>query len=63
MYVYVILCGCIGDTSIQGIYSTKAKVNKALKAFNKTKENGVETWIEKWKVDDEEYFKIGKQYK
>lgn len=60
MYMYVVLWGCVDDTSIQGVYSTKAKASKTVKGVS---EKGVEVWIEKWKVDDEKYFKTGKQYK
>ena len=42
MYVYVILWGCVDDVSIQGVYSTKAKANKALK---KLKGDFGEAWI------------------
>lgn len=52
MYVYVIIWGCIGDVSVQGVYSTKAKANKALKNL---KGDFGEAWIQKWKVDDDEY--------
>lgn len=59
MYVYVIIWGCIGDESVQGVYSTKAKANKALKNL---KGDFGEAWIQKWKVDDDEYHGTGKQY-
>lgn len=59
MYMYVILWGCVGDTSIQGIYSTKAKANKVIKNL---KEDYGKAWIEKWKVDDDKYHETGKQH-
>ena len=58
MFVYVILWGCIGDTSIQGIYSTKAKANKTLKTL---KGDFGDAWVEKWKVDDDTYHKTVKK--
>ena len=58
MFVYVILWGCIGDTSIQGIYSTKAKANKTLKTL---KGDFGDAWVEKWKVDDDAYHKTVKK--
>lgn len=49
MYVYVVLCGCFDNQSIQGIYSTKDKAEQVVKTINKLNY----PTIEKWKVDDE----------
>ncbi len=50
-YVYVVLCGCIGDLSIHRIYSSEKKAKAEVERMNKnTFLKSTEPYIEKWEV-------------
>lgn len=50
-YVYVIMCGCIGDYSVHGVYSSEKKANSEIERMNKDKyEKQTRPWVEKWEV-------------
>ncbi len=50
-YVYVVLCGCIGDISIHRIYSSEKKAKAEVERMYKDNYlKYTEPYIEKWEV-------------